>query len=807
MAYQLTEEDRRRARELGQQQFASSQQSAPVVKPKGNLFTNSLSTAGGILGGIGGSFFGPGIGTAAGGALGAGAGKFLENLLEGNNATEGVGMEAAFGTLGGVGKGLKAIKGATGALRSGGVKDAASILRNGPGANVLKGASADAKIKDILTKGTGSNRPDILRKVEQSNMTDAQRLAATGGDTGQAGLQMDTSARDALLASFKAKAAGTPPIGVADAVSEIAPNGLKGRIGAKLETAGNRLLGSQSNLTRDEVRKLLPKRVAPEDVFGSINKRTGLTNMDDMRNVADNLTGKGDMSLLDTVTRAAVGEAKGVDVGDVRDAARIFMEDGASLIPRGKRAEVLNQMKDAGVIMRGGSKGSLSNLADPNKVLDQSIVFREAAKKAKVGATADPANAQLADIYEKMADKLEKDLYNAPGIDKSIPMLVKSGRDDLLFKAEDALKAGSKAQAKAYQNLAKELGNAKGIADIRKMKRDFVQLDKIDEATAQARSGAGAQLGDQMQGLGRLVQKPTNLIAMPLNAATPSVGGLLTRTGRSLQGTATPSASSILGGATPGPSAMGITGMQLGGRALGGNLPGQMNGNMPTPAVPEIDPATGQPIDPAAAMNDGTSGMNGSGGGFDAAGALGAPSQSMYSRESAAADIQKDLATTGGANMDKYLKLYEFMNPEEAAGGSSKVNATTQKAIGQSANADATLKQLEGILGNAGGAGGPVGGQVSSFFGGLGLNNEAKTYNDLASGSVTQIAKALGETGAMSDSDRIAYANLIPKITDTPQVAAAKFAALRERMATAKSSALRYGAGTGVEDALASGDY
>lgn len=67
----------------------------------------------------------------------------------------------------------------------------------------------DERIKQTLEKGVGSNRPNSLREIEQSNMTDAERLAATGGDTGQAGLQMDPAAREALLAKTRAAAAKT----------------------------------------------------------------------------------------------------------------------------------------------------------------------------------------------------------------------------------------------------------------------------------------------------------------------------------------------------------------------------------------------------------------------------------------------------------------------------------------------------------------------------------------------------------------------------------------------------------------------
>lgn len=66
----------------------------------------------------------------------------------------------------------------------------------------------DAKIQAAL-KGQGSNRTDNLRQIEQQqdNLTDADRLRLANGDTGQAGLQMEQSARDAMLAKFRAQAA------------------------------------------------------------------------------------------------------------------------------------------------------------------------------------------------------------------------------------------------------------------------------------------------------------------------------------------------------------------------------------------------------------------------------------------------------------------------------------------------------------------------------------------------------------------------------------------------------------------------
>lgn len=695
---------------------------------KGNIFTNSLSTAGGILGGIGGSFLAPGIGTAAGGAAGAGFGKFLQNMLEGNDAGEGVLGEAALGTLGGIGKGLKAIKGATGALRAGeGGKDALSILRNG-------------------------------------------------------------------------------------APSGISPSsgGMLNRFGQTLEDKGNRLMSSQSKITGSQAREM---DINPVEALGNVSRRTGLVKLNDMADISKGLTGGKD-SVLDMLTREAIGSSKGVNIPDLHATAKTLLDDIGPLVKKSDRNDILGNAMRSGVAMRGGSKGTLSDLANPHSAFDQANAFRGTANDLKNNFTATPAQKQLARVYDSLASTIDDAIYKSPGVGENLPTLIKSGSSDILDKARELRAAGNISQAKALEKVGQELSHVKDVPGLRSFKKDFVDVGKVDKATAQA-EGTRSINGENMTG---------QIKGMLFDAAKPRLGGSMANLGRRMQsGGVPPTAgdslrsiasggipptgvppSSVMSGVVNGgiPDWMKIAGTQLGGRAVTDNLPGQANGVAPPDAASvlggTIDPMTG-----TASGQFGTPNADSALGGSSGTGNL-SESESMYSRENAAMDIQNDLQATGGQNMDKYLKLYEFLNPENKGG---KANATTQKALSQSANAESTLSQLEGILGKAGGAGGPIGGNISSFFGGLGMNNDAKTYNDLASGSVTQIAKALGETGAMSDSDRIAYANLIPRITDTQEVASAKFAALRERMAAAQQNTLQYGAGNGIEDALAAAGY
>jgi hypothetical protein len=416
-----------------------------------------------------------------------------------------------------------------------------------------------------------------------------------------------------------------------------------------------------------------------------------------------------------------------------------------------------------------------------NIKIDATDIIKNLKNEAKVIKKELGGGARLNQINKVIADA-ESKYKGGVTINKALETLrtanAQFGKSILDDTGDAVVKAAQKLEANTLRSALKERfpSIAKGLDD----QSGLIQLREVMQRARAIDKTGGFKTGAID------LTRPGTFVDPLLNAKSTSRAILGGGSGLKM-----PTAFSALN------SPMGkIASTQLGARALTGNLPGQ---EQPTPEMtgleqPQIDPMTGMPA------------VESSMGGMDGSSVLGgaSPAQSIYTREAVAQDIQRDLQATGGANMDKYITLFNFLNPE---GSQGKPNATTQKSLSQSANADATLQQLESILAQAGGSGGPIGGNISSFFGSLGLNNEAKTYNDLASGSVTQIAKALGETGAMSDADRVAYANLIPRITDTPAVASAKFAALRQRMETAKGNTLQYGAGDGVAEALAAAGY
>lgn len=203
----------------------------------------------------------------------------------------------------------------------------------------------------------------------------------------------------------------------------------------------------------------------------------------------------------------------------------------------------------------------------------------------------------------------------------------------------------------------------------------------------------------------------------------------------------------------------------------------EMNPNSPfDPSSPNYNPAL---IDPNADA----------GGANPLSAIMGAGSESPYSLEAARADIARD-----PKNMDDYIKLYQFLNPEPK---DSELSQTSKSSLASSDNALNTLGQLEQLFSKAGGGSGRIMGRLKGVAASAGLDEDARVYNSLSQASVTQFAKALAGAGSgtVSDMDAKVIIAALPTINDTKAEAAAKFKALRQRLENAKSNTMTYGAG------------
>jgi len=456
-----------------------------------------------------------------------------------------------------------------GLVQAGGVYDTARMLAAQASNNTEAYKNADKAAKNrykqygdtggLFNKGTITNeeeskKGDLATGIKKIGGTTAQigatiapvakgagilanatNFAKSGAVYGAGeSLANNGSLTDATEAALKGAAVGGATGGVlgtaSGVLSKIKP------AGKQLEKYGNDLMGTQANLTRAEGRRI---GSLPSDVIGAIKRRTGISNLDTAAAVAKNVTG--DTGAYSELVRNAIGNSPGVNISDLRKVADDLLVDKAPLIAGSQRKNVMEQIKNSVVGAYGGSEGSLSTLANPLDAFAVSKSFRSMAKDIKTSPTVSAADKQLAAVYDNLAGTIEDRLYKSPGVSEGIKLAAPDRAKDLRFLATSTQ---NKAEAKAYNKLADELdqlGKSGDIKAARSLQKDFVDLMKIDQATATATSGAGARVGNQMQGVGKLVQRPTNLLAVPLDAATPKIGGLLSSVGQKMSQTTTSS--------------------------------------------------------------------------------------------------------------------------------------------------------------------------------------------------------------------------------------------------------------------------
>lgn len=689
-------------------------------KPQGNVLTSLIPTAGGVGGALAGAAGGaalgsvvPVVGTAVGGLLGALLGG------AGGSAVGKVGQNAVEGN-----------------------------------ADLGEGVAQEALLGGLTSTPIGAGFK--LAKAGVKAATGIGKQSA-GDLVQQAGIQTvgkGTAAKYGL---------SNPSTGVAN------------RLGQKAETKANQMLASQTGMTNAQARKAGIGSQA--QTFGNVNRRTGLTGLDDMAEVSRGLTGAGDDSLLDTLTRASVESSTGVPVNNLSKSAQDLLDNAGSLLSDSERKSILRNVKNATTTMFGGSKGSLSTLANPNAAFDQANAFRATASTLSSNPlTMTAVDKQKAKIYNSLAKQLEDSIYKSPGVNSSIPTLVKAGRDDLLFRADDLAAAGNTKQANAYRKIATELGDVKDIKGLRSMKKDFVQLNKIDRATAQAEGSRTLSGRDMQNSVGTLVRNPLNLIGAPLDAATPTIAGGLATGARALQGQ---------GARSGGQGVLPLTARQGVGRLLTADTVGDTgvdeNGlTAEDYALIESNPIFSQGTTPETL---GT--------------AQGATNPFGISLADVASQLQVAIQNGDSKGYATLSDLYDKINDYEQnnANGGGALGATAKTNLASSANAINTLNQLEGMFGQAGGGSGRVVGGIQSLLAGAGLNNNVDLYNTQAGSTITQLAKALNGGGQVTDADARVVIDALPKVTDNPEVAAQKFAALRQRLQVAAQNTSQFGSG------------
>lgn len=120
----------------------------------------------------------------------------------------------------------------------------------------------------------------------------------------------------------------------------------------------------------------------------------------------------------------------------------------------------------------------------------------------------------------------------------------------------------------------------------------------------------------------------------------------------------------------------------------------------------------------------------------------------------------------------------------------SRVEKTTESSSSTMSAGMNILNQLYSMYKQMGGAQGVVGGNITNALNtitGGAYNADVSTYNQTRALTSSLLARALGEKGTLSDTDRKYINDNLPKVTDAPEVAEKKFRAIYTMLQTAAS--------------------
>ena len=538
-----------------------------------------------------------------------------------------------------------------------------------------------------------------------------------------------------------------------------------------LRRFGNTLEGAQTNITRAAARDLGIESTGK--VIENVRKKTGLTNLETQAQLARELTGGAD-SLMDTIQRNALNASED---GSTYTADTTNLLGEVDSIVR-KYANRTNMRGQAGLdrLVEDVRNDIMSRDTD---LLSKANNFKASAAELRGKGIVNPSegDSAKAKIYAEIGKKLDDLSYNA--IPKeNVNDMFNATISEMRARATQAQNNGNKEIANAYNNLADSLDKQpRTIKAYRSFKKDFVYVAQINQLTARAENGAGLQLGNNAAGA--LKRFGNTVLNRPINAALAKAGAAVNSAADLVDNLGTPATN----GGTP------VQPISQNTQNILGNLIGRTEG------IAQADNLVQNARKAQDYQN--LEDMFGGNPNLDTsltdtlAGAQQTKSQAQLQSEAQLADIangmQLALAAGDIASYNKLedlyqsaYKMYQLQYPTQEP-TESKMTTAEKNQIAKLQSAGTALDQLESLYTKAGGGQGIIGGNIANFLGGLGLNSDVNTYNQLAQGLINQIGAAIGKTDSLNTEGEVQRAlSLVPKITDDNQTAMNKLATLRQ---------------------------
>lgn len=625
-----------------------------------------------------------------------------------------------------------------------------------PGVGTLIGAGLGG-----FLGGTGGSIAEQRIRDKDVDIGEALKFGAIEGITSAGPIKLAKAGK----AAYSAVKAGTA---VAPAVEKTLSNTLLKRLaskgGEKLEQVGGRLMNTQTNLTRAEMRRIGAN--TPE-MFMKMNSKFGLSKLDDIAEVSKNVTGE--RGVHSEAVRNVLFNGPGIDTADLRSSLPSILDSKASLVDTATRKRIQTQLDNS--IQSMYADQPLNPLANPGAAFDVAKDFRNQAGLLRRGANPSGPEKQLAKVYDTVAGDLEKKLYSQPGVAEALPLV----RDNMVKTYNALASQAAGAQSKAYKKLAKEASEIKTVADLRSAQKIWVQASKVDEKTAEAAGNAATKL----TGGGGLLSRAGGAI---LDVASPSVGNVAAKTGRGAQAGA-----SLLQNMSGVPTRA----------TLGAGVASAFTGE-----------ETQQPQDDLLSQinQGGLGGTQDLLGGGDLSGlgttGLGLPQEPQSTEGSAEYYLAGAQRAAAAGDLDSAKQLMAMAETVASLTGPPEISAAQQKGVLSMQNATSQVDQLEQLFNQAGGGQGRIGGAVSGLLGRVGANASAKAYQDKRGGAAVILARALGESGTMTDQDIQRAVDQIPDINATPEEARIKWQSIRQLLAQIGQNTMSVPAASGGGDLL-----
>lgn len=580
--------------------------------------------------------------------------------------------------------------------------------------------------------------------------------------------------------------------------SELGNRTKRGIAADAISRLGNTLEGAQTNITRAAARDLGIESTGK--VVDNVRRKTGIVNLETQANLAKELTG-GENSLMDRVQRQALtatedGRPFRVDtsnvVKDVNAIVSKYADSNTFGSEKAKNTFIDNLKRDI-------KNDSTDVLSIANRMKGSAADLRG---KGIVGAK--PSDAAKAKIYTEVANRLDDLSYSAIP-QENVEAMFDATIGEMKGRAQQAQANGNTDIAKAYNTLADALDTEpRTVKAYRSFKKDFVDVSKINELTGQAENGAAFQMGSSLAG--GLKRGVNTMLQRPVNAGLAKVGGAVNNLadvvdtgpklptgGNGVQEANLPARTSqpmsqdmlnILGnyiGRTTGlqKADNNVTNLQKAQEYQ--NLEDMFSGIMSDPTYDSA--LTGGGINSGYGMSSGYGAQSGAMGQLtsqlnEIAGAM---SNALAAGDMSAYSQLADMYSTA-------YKIYQSQAELSGLGSSnssSNLSTAEKNQLAKLQSASTAIDELESLYNKAGGGQGVIGGNVANFLGGLGLNSDVSTYNQLAQGLINQIGAAIGKTDSLNTEGEVQRAlSLVPKLTDDAQTAKNKLATLRSLLQT-----------------------